>query len=177
MTGAGLLAVGEIGVEFGQFGAHGAGLVDRDIVIGVAMKDVDATGGQVADEAEGVAEVGGTVEYFANFGLGFWAFDAGVGEHADPAGRGCDGAKAVWEGGADMPGAVTAHGMACEPGFVGVGVEDFLVEVEDLEGIHAAPVFPIEAVGPAVGGGDNMRPGFGGVGGGLADAFNTCAVQ
>src|SRR5213078_1247305 len=52
-----------------------------------------------------------------------------------------------------------------------------LGKVEDFESIDAAPIFPIEAVGTAVCGSDEVAPGLSGIGFGLAHGFDARAVS
>ena len=75
-----------------------------------------------------------------------------------------------------MPGAVAAHGMAGQIDAGRVVLQALAGNFQHLHGVHAAEVFPVEAIGPAVGRRDEVEPALRGIGGALTDAFHAGAV-
>ena len=70
-----------------------------------------------------------------------------------------------------------AHRVAGEIGVLRIGVQFPLRDVEHLHRIEPAPILPIEAVRPAIGGNHNVRPGFWRIRRGLIGGFDRGAVQ
>ena len=92
-------------------------------------------------------------------------------------GAGGDGGEFVGIGRTEEPGAVAAHRMAGQVDACGVGGEDALCLFQHLQGVDAAPLFPVETVGPAVGRSDDIDPVLLFIGAGLVAGFDGSAVH
>jgi hypothetical protein len=70
-----------------------------------------------------------------------------------------------------------AHRMARDVGATGIGIERFRRVIENLHGVEPAPLFPVEPVGPAVGGRHDVCPRLGREAIRLTDRLDAGAVQ
>ena len=67
--------------------------------------------------------------------------------------------------------------MACQVGPARVGVEGLLSQLEHLDRIEPAPVFPVKAIRAAIGRCDDVQTRLGSICLGLADRLNARAVK
>ena len=72
---------------------------------------------------------------------------------------------------------MASHGMARQVSPTRVRLESLLGQVKHLHGIKSTPVFPVESVRTAVGGGDDVQAGLGGIGLRLTDPFDGRAME
>ena len=60
MTGARLFVVRKVGMEPTEMAAHRSGLLDGNVVVGIAVKDVDSKFVEIVLEEQSVTGIGGT---------------------------------------------------------------------------------------------------------------------
>ncbi len=130
---AGLLVVGNIGVETVEYGAHCPGLLDRHGVVLEAVKDVHTMVQVVANQVACHAGLLGAGEYRVDRIVVGERRPAGVGEETRPAGARADRREAVRKRHAQMPYAVTAHRVTGQVHTPRVGPVATHGEVEHLQ--------------------------------------------
>ncbi len=177
VPGTRLLVVGEVGMKRPQDLAHPPGLIDRDVVVGVSVQDVDAAGSEVADQGERVAGVTRACDELLDR-TGLLALPGpGIGPHADPPRAGGGHGEPIGERHAQVPGSVSAHGMTGQVGPERICLELLPRAFQHLDRVEATPVFPVEAVGAPVRGRDQVQARFARIGFGLADRFHRRTVE
>ena len=108
---------------------------------------------------------------------GFGPPTAAVTGEADPARARGQCRETVRKRHAQLPRAVATHGMSGQIRAGPIRAVLLLDEFEDLDGIAASPVLPIEAVGTTVGRRSHMHPGLGRIARGLTGGLDARAVR
>ena len=155
---------------------HRARLGHRHIIVGIAVQNVNTVVQIVAGKGERVGGSGSPLKELLHPVHGLFTIRSGVGPKADPTRARRNRGKSVREGHAQLPRAMSAHGVSSQINLVRIGLEPGLRQGEDFHGIMPAPILPIEAIRSAIRRRDHGAPGFWRITSRLSQSFHRSAM-